>query len=39
MFSAAAGELLEQIGYAPAMPQRAEQLRRVLMRWEKVKGS
>jgi hypothetical protein len=38
LFSAAAGEVLEQLGYASAMPKRAEQLRRVLMRWEKVKG-
>jgi Sulfotransferase family len=38
LFSAAAGEVLEQMGYAPPTPKRAEQLRKTLMRVEKLKG-
>lgn len=38
LFSAAAGEALEQMGYAPPMPKRAQQLRWALMQWEKLKG-
>jgi hypothetical protein len=37
LFSAAAGEVLEQTGYAPPMTKRAQQLRSVLMQFEKVK--
>lgn len=37
LFTAAAGEVLEQTGYAGAVPKRAEQLRDVMMRWERFK--
>jgi sulfotransferase family protein len=37
LFTAAAGEVLEQTGYAGPMPKRAKQARKLLERWEKVK--
>jgi hypothetical protein len=37
LFSAAAGDVLEQTGYAPPMPKRARQLRDLLMKYEKAK--
>lgn len=37
LFTAAAGEVLEQTGYGGPMPKRAVQLRRLLMRYEKLK--
>jgi hypothetical protein len=37
LFTAAAGEVLEQTGYAGPVPKRAQQARDLLMRWEKTK--
>jgi hypothetical protein len=37
LFSAAAGDVLEQTGYAPAMPKRARQLRSLLIKYEQAK--
>jgi hypothetical protein len=38
LFTAAAGEVMEQTGYGGPIPKRAEQVRDLMLRWEKVKG-